>query len=85
MAMRMYRYNKSIDNPKTLVFENVPDRMFYAIPSGDLEFEETGCLGTGTITWLVPDGLAHATTEKSFQAAANSSGVLEATIYKWKM
>lgn len=70
----------NVDNPKTLVFENAPDRMFYAIPSGDLEFEETGCLGTGTITWLVPDGLAHATTEKSFQAAANSSGVLEATI-----
>lgn len=70
----------NVDNPKTLVFENAPDRMFYAIPSGDLEFEETGCLGTGTITWLVPDGLAHATTETSFQAAANSSGVLEATI-----
>ena len=70
----------NVSEPKQLIFEDAPDRMFYAIPSGDLEFEETGCLGTGTITWLVPDGLAHATTEKSFQAAANSSGVLEATI-----
>lgn len=70
----------NVSEPKQLIFEGAPDRMFYAIPSGDLEFEETGCLGTGTITWLVPDGLAHATTEKSFQAAANSSGVLEATI-----
>lgn len=70
----------NVSEPKQLIFEDAPDRMFYAIPSGDLEFEETGCLGTGTITWLVPDGLAHATTEKSFQAAANSSGILETTI-----
>ena len=70
----------NVSEPKPLIFEDAPDRVFYAIPSGDLEFEETGCLGTGTITWLVPDGVAHATTERSFAAAVNSSGILEATI-----
>lgn len=70
----------NVSEPKPLIFEDAPDRVFYAIPSGDLEFEETGCLGTGTITWLVPDGVAHATTERSFPAAVNSSGILEAAI-----
>lgn len=70
----------NVSEPKPLIFEDASDRIFYAIPSGDLEFEETGCLGTGTITWLVPDGVAHATTERSFPAAVNSSGILEAAI-----
>ena len=70
----------NVDEPKPLIFEDASDRVFYAVPSGNLEFEETGCLGTGTITWLIPDGLAHATAEKSFPAAVNSSGILEATI-----
>lgn len=70
----------NVSEPKPLIFEDLSDRVFYAIPSGDLEFEETGCLGTGTITWLIPDGVSHATTEKSFPAAVNASGILEATI-----
>lgn len=66
---------------KELIFSNIPDRMFYAIPKGDFEFKEVNkTSGIGTITWLIPDGLAHSTTEKTFQAAANSDGVLEATI-----
>lgn len=70
----------NVDEPKPLIFEDTPDRVFYAVPSGNLEFEETGCLGTGTITWLIPDGVSHATTERSFPAAVNASGILEATI-----
>lgn len=70
----------NVSSPKPLIFEGAPDRVFYAIPSSDLEFEEDGCLGTGTITWIVPDGLAHSTAEKSFEADTNSSGILEVTI-----
>lgn len=70
----------NVDEPKPLIFEDAPDRVFYAVPSGNLEFEETGCLGTGTITWLIPDGVSHAVTERSFPAAVNESGILEATI-----
>ena len=80
------KYNKlqkilNVSAPEELIFENESDRAYYAIPIGTLDFNELNKnAGTGTITWLVPDGLAHATTETSFQAAANSSGVLEATI-----
>lgn len=69
----------NVKEPKTLIFGNTPDREFYAIPSGNLNFEEIVTLGTGEITWLVPDGRAHATVEKTF-VAAETSGIMEATI-----
>ena len=71
----------SVSDPKELTFSNIPDRMFYAIPKGDFKFTEVNkTSGIGTITWLIPDGLAHSTTEKTFQASENASGVLEATV-----
>ena len=71
----------SVSDPKELTFSNIPDRMFYAIPKGDFEFTEMNkTSGIGTITWLIPDGLAHSTTEKTFRAAKNASGILEATV-----
>lgn len=70
----------NVDEPKELIFSSVPDRMFYAVPSGDFDFEQISVFGSGTINWIVVDGLAHSTTEKTFQASENVSGVLEATI-----
>lgn len=70
----------NVDEPKELIFSSVPDRMFYAVPSGDFDFEQISVFGSGTINWIVVDGLAHSTTEKTFQAAENASGILEATI-----
>lgn len=70
----------NVNEPKELIFGNVPDRVFYAIPMGDLSLEDYECFGEGEITWLIPDGLAHAVTETTFQAAKNADGILEATI-----
>ena len=70
----------NVDEPKELIFSSVPDRMFYAVPSGDFDFEQISMFGSGTINWIVVDGLAHSTTEKTFQAAENASGVMEATV-----
>ena len=70
----------NVDEPKELIFESVPDRVYYAVPVGDFDLEQISTFGSGTITWLVPDGLAHSTTEKTFEASANSDGVLEATV-----
>lgn len=69
-----------VDEPKPLIFGNAPDRIYYAMPVGDMDMDEFLNFGKGTITWLVPDGLAHATTETPFPATLNSDGVLEATI-----
>lgn len=70
----------NVDEPKELIFSSVPDRMFYAVPSGDFDFDQISVFGSGTINWIVVDGLAHSTTEKTFQASESASGVLEATI-----
>lgn len=70
----------NVDEPKELIFSSVPDRMFYAVPSGDFDFEQISVFGSGTINWIVVDGLAHSTTEKTFQASENASGVLEVTV-----
>lgn len=70
----------NVSEPKPLIFGSVPDRVFYAIPSGNLDFEEMRVYGTGTIVWLVPDGVAYSLVEKTFQAKLNN-GVMEATIY----
>lgn len=62
-----------VDEPKKLVFGNVPNKCFYAIPSGTLEFsEETEFLGEGTITWLIPDGVAYSTAEFDFYGVQNN-------------
>lgn len=66
--------------PMELYFGSVPDRVFYAIATGDFDFEQINKFGSGTITWLIPDGLAHSISEKEFVAEANSDGILEATI-----
>lgn len=70
----------NVESPKPLIFGCTPEKMYYAIPSGTLNMEEVLYYGEGTITWIIPDGVAHATTEKSFQAEANDSGDLEVTV-----
>lgn len=70
----------NVDEPKALVFGNTVDRFCYAIPVNDMDFDDWECLGEGTITWLIPDGLSHSTVEKTFNAVKNSSGIMEATI-----
>lgn len=70
----------NVIEPVPLIFEKTPDRYCLAIPSGNLEFDQILETGEGTITWIVPDGVAHSTVEKVFTAAADDNGVLKATI-----
>lgn len=78
-------YNKlckalNVNEPKELIFGSMPDKVFYAIPKGELDFEQIAFMGKGIITWLIPDGLAHSTVEKVFPAEFNADGIMEATI-----
>lgn len=57
----------NVDEPKALIFGDVPEKVYYAIPSGSLDLEEIYHFGSGTITWLIPDGVAHSLTEKTAQ------------------
>lgn len=70
----------NVAEPKELIFGDEPDKKYYALPTGDINVDENSFLGKGTINWVVPDGVAHATASKDFTFAPNSDGVLETTI-----
>lgn len=69
----------NVDEPKPLIFGNTPNKIFYAIPTGNLDFDAIECFGEGTITWLIPDGLSHSAKEDIFYASIKN-GVMETTI-----
>lgn len=70
----------NVKEPKELTFSIYPNRVFYAIPSGDLDFDEVRLNGKGTITFIIVDGLAHSKTTRTFEFAKNEQGTLEAEI-----
>lgn len=69
----------NVSEPKLLIFGNQPDRYYLAVPSGNLNYEQLCAKGEGTITWIIPDGRAHACEEKIFPAAVEN-GILKARI-----
>ena len=70
----------NVKETKTLTFSHIPGRIFYAMPSGDLDFDEIKLNGKGTLTFLIFDGLAHSTAPTPFPFIKNADGVWEATI-----
>lgn len=70
----------NVEEPKELTFSIYPNRVFYAIPSGDLDFDEVRLSGKGTITFIVADGLAHSKSTRTFEFTENEQGTLEAEI-----
>lgn len=70
----------NVQEPKKLVIGYFPNRYFLAVPSGSLDFEEIKIKGSGTLTFLVPDGVAHSAFKQEKLFTLNSDGVLEATL-----
>lgn len=56
----------NVSEPKRLVFGNYPNRYFYAIPNGNLDITQVSIFGKGTITWIIPDGVAYSVAEFNF-------------------
>lgn len=67
----------NVDEPKELVFGDTPNKVYYAVPSGGLELEEILYYGSGTITWLIPDGVAHSVTKKTAKNYGSNQITLE--------
>ena len=53
----------NVKEPKELIFGSTPNKVYYAIPSGDLDLDEILCFGSGTINWVIPEGVAHSAAE----------------------
>lgn len=68
------------DQPAKLIFSDSPDRYFLAIPDGEFEMDQTGNVGQGSITFLVPDGVAHAVNTKEFVAVQTADNTLEVEV-----
>lgn len=52
--------------PKQLIFSDKPDIYYEAIIDGEPTLEENDMYSTGTITWLIPDGVAYSVGEFEF-------------------
>lgn len=58
-----------VAEPTVLLLGDEPDKYYNALPDGDFALTEQNFLGTGTLRFIVPDGLAHATGTKQFNFA----------------
>ena len=54
------------DEPKRLIFSDEPSIYYDAIVDGEPVLEEDDIYSSGSITWLIPDGVAYSTAEFSF-------------------
>lgn len=71
----------NVKEPKELRFSSRPNIVFYAIPSGRLDYERiTRSAGKGSIDFAIVDGLGHSTVTRSFNFTKNDFGVYEAEI-----
>lgn len=67
------------DTMTKLVFSDEPDKYYEAILDGEPTIEEAYLESSGTITFLVPDGISHSSTEKQFEAYLDK-GILKTII-----
>ncbi|RHH55532.1 distal tail protein Dit [Enterococcus casseliflavus] len=66
----------NVDEAKELIFGDEPNKIYYAVPTGDISVAESNFLGRGTITWVIPDGVAHNSSLNSAVAKVDSNGIL---------
>lgn len=71
----------NVKEPKELRFSSRPNIVFYAIPSGKMEYDKiTRNAGKGAIEFIISDGLGHSTVTRSFNFTKSDFGVYEAEI-----
>lgn len=70
------------DEPKELIFNDEPDRVYYAVVSGSLDLDELVYSGQGIITFLCPDPFKYGHEKTihfpSDQVVINNEGTAEA-------
>lgn len=70
----------NVKEPGILEFGVFKNRFFYAIPNGDLSYEEEVFRGIGSIQWIIGDGLGHSKVRKVYDLVPNSDRLYEATL-----
>lgn len=56
----------NVIEPKELVFSDDPDKVYYAMPSGNINISEVYKIGKGTVVWQIPDGVSYSVPTYTF-------------------
>ena len=72
----------NVDSPKELTFSDEPDKYYLAMVVDDISMQESnGRRSTGSIKFIVPDGVAHSKVYKNFNSDSNAQTTTEKMVF----
>jgi len=72
----------NVDSPKELTFSDEPDKYYLAMPIESISMQETsGRRSTGSIKFIVPDGVAHSSAYKNFNSDENAQSTVDKMVF----
>ena len=72
----------NVDSPKELTFSDEPDKYYLAMTIESISMQETsGRRSTGSIKFIVPDGVAHSTAYKNFNSDSNAQTTTDKMVF----
>ena len=72
----------NVDSPKELTFSDEPDKYYLAMVVDDISMQESnGRRSTGSIKFIVPDGVAHSKAYKNLNSDANAQTTADKMIF----
>ena len=72
----------NVDSPKELTFSDEPDKYYLVMPIESISMQETsGRRSTGSIKFIVPDGVAHSSAYKNFNSDANAQSAADKMVF----
>lgn len=67
----------NVKKPKPLIFSDDPDKVYYAIPSSNIDISEVFTTGKGSLTWIIPDGVSYSIQDYLFQNRKTDEELLD--------
>ena len=72
----------NVDRPKELTFSDEPDKYYMAMVIDDISMQESnGRRSTGSIKFIVPDGVAHSSAYKNFNSDSNAQTTTDKMVF----
>ena len=72
----------NVDGPKELTFSDEPDKYYLVMPIESISMQETsGRRSTGSIKFIVPDGVAHSSAYKNFNSDSNAQTTTDKMVF----
>ena len=72
----------NVDSPKELTFSDEPDKYYLAMVVDDISMQESnGRRSTGSIKFIVPDGVSHSKAYKNLNSDANAQITAEKMVF----